>query len=167
MFRKIISFNILIINLLPVYSQIQDTTTNNWYFASKETRSTGLILGIHQHKSTFFEIGISRATKLNNHCAFGYQFLNYSLSAEYNPINEITGITLTSYKSWGIIFIAGANLNIYTDFNNYNCGIKPFIGLGPGNISITYGYNFQYIDNNVIDINKHCFSLRYYWAIKK
>jgi hypothetical protein len=52
--------------------------------------------------------------------------------------------------------------NSYTDFSNYNLGIKPFIGIGPAfGVFLTYGYNFQLINNNVKNINRHCFSLRY------
>src|SRR5689334_22357145 len=114
---------ILIFISTTIYAQTPDSTYNGsrpW-----KRKDIGLIAGIHQFKNTFIELGIAKTVSGGNGCAFGSYFNGTSLSAEYNPFQKKTGIMLTRWTS-SPFFTLGINISSYTDFNNYNLGIKPF-----------------------------------------
>jgi hypothetical protein len=162
--KNTIISGVLILISTVVYAQPADTLGRK--LAIQEFKDTGLILGVHQFENTFIELGISKTKSGSNGCAYGYYFHGTSLSAEYNPFQNTGGILLTYWTS-SPFFTIGANIHSYTDFDNYNFGIKPFAGIGPGNISLTYGYNIELVDHQVRNINNHCISLRYLLSVKK
>lgn len=147
-----------------VYAQTGDSI--RFHLPDEEIKDVGITFGVHQFSNTFIELGISQTRQSGMGCVWGSYFYGSSLSAEYNPFQNRGGITLTAWTALLNAFTLGANINSYTDFNHYNLGLKPFIGIG-GKLSLTYGYNFQIVDNNVPDLNKHCISLRYHLSIKE
>ncbi len=164
MIRRIfILLTILILNLKNLNAQKNDSTL--FLPAGSEIKDIGLILGLHQFTYTFIEFGISE-TKSKGGCFWGSYFNGTSLSAEYNPFQNKTGLMFSVWTCAFTFITLGINANSYTDFDKYNLGVKPFIGIGPGEISLTYGYNFQIIDHKIPDLNKHCFSLRYHLPVR-
>lgn len=128
---------------------------------NEEYRDIGIVVGVHQFTNTFIEAGISM-TKSKGGCVWSSYYKGKSLSVEYNPFQNRWGIAVTAWTVWFTGIVLGANLNSYSDFKNYDAGIKPFLGFGNGDICLTYGYNFLFINNHVPDINRHCFSLRWH-----
>ena len=144
----------------------QDSDTISLKLPNRESKDLGLVFGLHQFRNTYIELGVSRS-KSKGGCVWGSYFYGTSLSAEYNPFQNRLGAVISGWSSLATFIIVGANMHSYTNFDNWNLGIKPFVGIGPGNISFTYGYHFQLVDNGVTGINRHCFSLRYHLGIKQ
>ena len=126
-----------------------------------DEKGWGPVLAIHQGTYTFLELGVSHWHATGNGCAFGSVFTATSLSAEYNPFNHRGGISLTALASGGTFTTMGINLHSYTDFTRYSFGARPFIGLGNGICSLTYGYNFTVVNKELIPRNKHEVALRW------
>jgi|GEM_PF-3577614 len=160
---------IILIILLSAYASSygQKRDTASWVPLKRDVSDIGLILGVHQFRNTFFELGISHTQHSGPGCFWSSYFRGYSASAEYNPFQNRAGITVTAWSSLLNVVVVGVNLNSYTNFEKYNLGMKPFIGIGPGFFSLTYGYNFQAINNHIGYLNRHCFSLRCHLAIKE
>lgn len=158
---------LLFIFVLFVYctSNAQTDTVQTYIPLNREFKEVGIVTGVHQFKNTYLEIGIAK-TKSKTGCVWGSYYDGISLSTEYNPFQNKAGLVYTMWTSAMSFFILGANVNSYTDFDKCDIGVKPFIGLGPGNISLTYGYNFQILDNSITDLNSHTISLRYFFAMK-
>jgi len=156
---------ILFFTFVSSFASAQSDTMAHWPIRYDD-KDVGIVLGAHQFRSTFFELGVAYTKRGGRGCAFGSYFNGYSLSAEYNPFQNRGGLALSAWKSLGTIITSGITINSFCDFTYYNLGINPFIGIGPGHWSLTYGYNFQLISNNVTDINRHCFSFRYYLPVK-
>ncbi|MDZ4757837.1 MAG: hypothetical protein SGJ10_06825 [Bacteroidota bacterium] len=134
---------------------------------NKQYKELGLVFGVHQFNNTYIEAGIAKVKYNSARCAFSSYFKGQSFSVLYNPFQQEIGLSLTTWTSIGTIITAGTNFNSYTDFKNYNIGMMPFIGIGPGQLSLTYGYNVQFINSKVLHVNTHCFSLRYYIKLRK
>ena len=152
--------------LLSNLASAQSSDSLDWEIPINESRELGLMMGIHQFSTTYLELGISRI-KSRGGCVWGSYFHGTSLSGEYNPFHNKFGVTLSAWISLATFIIVGANINSYSDLEKYNLGVKPFIGIGPGNFSLTYGYNFQIIDNDLRHINNHTLSLRFHLRIKE
>lgn len=118
------------------------------------------VLAIHQGTYTFLEGGITYWHATGNGCAFGSSLTSLSLSAEYNPFNHRGGISLTALVA-GAFTVMGLNVHSYTDFDKYNSGVRPFLGIGNGLISITYGYNLTVFNKEAFPRNKHEVALRW------
>lgn len=118
---------------------------------------TTIFVGVSQFKNTYFEAGLEA---LHGRYA-------HNLSIDYNPRYKIGGINIST-RIIGPLSIRsnmffGVNLNSYLDFTDYNLGFKPYVGVNRTHWYFSYGYNFQLIDKGVDNINRHVFSLRYYF----
>lgn len=146
-----------------VSGQTRDTT--DWILPKKEFKDVGVICGIQQFNNSFFELGVSQTRQSRQGCFWSSYFYGSSLSAEFNPFQKKGGASVNLWTTL-LILTVGANINSYTDFKKYDIGIRPFIGIG-GILSLTYGYNFLFVNNKIGDINRHCITLRYHITIKE
>ena len=168
---KLKSLFILIglLSMMTVRAQDKDSLqaeNDRWeaMLRNGEFKNIGIVVGVHQFKQTFFELGIGRSKGKESGCFYGQGFSAIALSAEYNPFKEVGGLLLTGWSNGASIvpMSIGINLHAYTDFNQVNYGFRPMIGFGLMPFSLTYGYNIEVINNDVKGINRHNFSLRYY-----
>ncbi len=133
----------------------------------KKENRVNVVVGMHQGNYSFFEAGISLSRENNpNGCAFSASYQSLSAGVEYNPFQQRSGFTLTATSSAGTFFTMGISALSYTDFNRYNLGIRPMLGIGPGWFSLTYGYTFRLIQPiEPIPANRHTVSLRFHIPI--
>lgn len=150
------------VSLSGVFAQ-SDSTKQMRPLFPQEGKEFGLIAGINQYDNTFFELGFSKLSYRSNGCAFGTDIHGFTVSGEYNPFGKRAGFSVTTWSSMMAFIMMGFDLNTYTDLNKWDLGIKPFMGIGPGNWQLVYGYNIRLIDNQLGGVNKHgCFSLRFH-----
>jgi len=92
--------------------------------------------------------------------------MNYGTEFAYN--NEL----ILAPKIQGRFHITFFNTSLaalfYSNLNKkYAFKIRPEIGVGLWKFDLNYGYNIGIITNNLSSINKHIFSFRYYFNLKK
>jgi hypothetical protein len=146
-----------------LFAQTNDSTY--WTLPKKELKDVGVLFGIHQFDHTFLELGISATKQSRNVCFWSSYFYGSSLSAEYNPFNNKAGLAASAWTT--LLFLnVGANVNSYTDFQKFDLGLKPFIGIGSF-LSLTYGYNFLLINKHINGLNRHSISIRLHLTIKE
>lgn len=155
------SILIITILLLQLVGKGQTKDSTRFDLFQREVKSSGISFGIHQFQYSFFELGFSRIKYRYAKCAFSAYYKGQSLGVEYNPFKNKMGFCYTRFLSWFTVFVTGVTVNVYSDFTRYEPGIRPFIGVGPGPFYISYGYNFVVKQNEVNQINTHCFSLKW------
>ncbi|MBC9796144.1 hypothetical protein [Sinomicrobium weinanense] len=153
---------------VPVENTIKTPTDDSIVIRSDHSfKEWTAIAGIRQWDHTFIELGAAYMAGNGSRCAFGYRYYGIGLSADYNPFDRRGGLHLSGWTNGFMGLIVGGDINTYTDFHSYNLGLKPFIGLDwERRFTLTYGYNFQVVDNNLSGINGHVLSLQYRFSLK-
>ena len=91
-------------------------------------------------------------------------FSGFSISANYNPYNKnLYGENINVWIN-GII-VLGINQNYYTNSEHKSWGIKPFIGVEIYGFCLIYGYNFFINKNEIKELPKHNFSIRFFQPV--
>src|SRR5687768_16774982 len=116
----LISISIILPFIFLMDSTVSAKTPDSiiWDPFNSENKDIGLIMGMHQFKNTFIELGASMTKFNSNGCAWGTYFYGTSLSAEYNPFQHLGGISISYWTILPPFFTYGANINSYTNFDN-------------------------------------------------
>lgn len=154
----------LIFVLTTTFGQVVIKVNQYSYEAKK---SIGLVAGISGFQTPDIELGIgfnfAEIKHINPHIP--KPFMGLSLAVNMNLANtDLIGQSLTAWINGGLVFGISEHYYKFNDFQT--CTIKPFTGIELWGIMLTYGRNIFLNDNQIPEVSKHVFTLRYYIPVK-
>ena len=152
------------------YIRCTDNTNN----ISKDSRNivdiatrTGILTEFQQWENSFFGIGLSW-TRNDWHQNALYKFV----SVQANPSDNIMGLS-TGLITQNII-LYGAGASVYTDFDEVQIGLQPYIGVtGKAfgsfgeNIQLHYSFIFPFLGDRISEVSNSNITLRINFPVKK
>lgn len=159
-----ITILLLVFALIIAHGQVVVKINQYSYEADK---SIGLVAGVSGLNSTDMELGLGLNFAEIRHISphFPKPFLGFSISANYNPTNsDLFGQSFTAWFSG--IYTIGLAKHYYREKELQTNTIKPLFGIEIWGITLTYGRNLFLNENQIEEISKNVFTVRYYLPIK-
>ncbi|MDD3860796.1 MAG: hypothetical protein PHW83_11400 [Bacteroidales bacterium] len=149
---------------LTLWGQVVIKINQHSYEAKK---SIGLVAGISGFQTTEIELGVGFNFAEIRHISphKPKPFMGLSLSVNMNPTNkDLIGQSLSAWFNGVLVFGVSEHYYKNNDYQTYT--IKPFTGIELFGIMLIYGRNIFLNDNQIKEVSKHVFTLRYYIPVK-
>jgi hypothetical protein len=165
MFRILLFISLFVFNISYVFSQRSVAINEKDYDAKT---AIGIVGGLNGFQTAELELGIGinlLETRPDNN-KFTKPFMGLSIAANFYPSNNsLIGQNLSVWLNSLIVF--GLSEQYYKFNSSETLTIKPFVGLEFYGITLTYGRNLFLTNNNIPELSKNNFSIRYFQYIKK
>ncbi len=165
MIKKTLIISLLIISNQYIFGQAKLYINQYEYDANP---AIGLIAGLSGFENYSMELGLAYnhfETRPDNKL-FTKPFVGFSLTTDYFPSNS--KIRTGNLNLWfNGVLVLGVSNSYLTNGELNNWMIKPYIGLELYGLVLTWGYGFDFKENELSDFSKHIFNLRYYYPIFK
>lgn len=114
-------------------------TNDSFVLNSSSSPRIGPVAGYRGFKNSIAELGFTIAAIGHGIVGYEVSYLNNLKQGDEN----LSGISMGFYKGFAF-FETGINGTIYTNFDQSQFCVRPYIGIGVGGIiTLGYGYNFS------------------------
>lgn len=152
---------IILLTASSFCSNGQTTPVHHSEASSSDRRETGVVLGLNYSQYLFGEVGYFRSYVYEME-GFEMHSTNLAYGGEFSYIDRL--VVAPKVQARVQLFFLQASLApiLYTDFKQMSLKIRPEIGLGLYNGSLSYGYNAGIVNNHFQGTSKYVFSVRYF-----
>ncbi|MGB0521560.1 MAG: hypothetical protein ACPGJS_01310 [Flammeovirgaceae bacterium] len=148
--------------------------TDNTGAISKDSRNlveikkqTSVYVDVQQWESTFFSLGLSWLKK-----DWKKNALYKQVGLQINPSEDMLGVT--AGLATQNIFMYGAGISAHTDFDRFQVGLQPMVGITGKplgefgeNIQLYYSFIFPFAGDNINSASSNFITLRINFPVKK
>ena len=157
---------LVLLVILSVNRSLAQSPVNSKEVSSDSWKERGLLVGGNFSRYAFAEVGHYR-NYIYRMGALPIYSTSLMYGCEVSYLDQLIIAPKVQARAHLYFFDVSIAPILYTDFSATSFVLRPEAGVGNHHFDINYGYNARLTNNNFEKLNRHLFSLRYYFLFRK